>query len=298
MRPLYFLLLLSIAISACQPSNTNKEQSNAQFANLKKPTAGELVERIKNKVTCDWADETVDTFKGGTTEQEVSGIATTFLATMDVLKKAKAKGINFIITHEPTFYNHFDETAQFEGDAVVAEKQKYIKDNGLIVWRFHDHIHRTKPDGIYEGIINDLGWKANQKNRDEMVFQFEKQSLATFANALKEHYGASSIRVVGPPDMTFQNVGLVLGAPGSMPQIKMLQKEDVEVLVGGETHEWETVEYVRDAISQGKNKALILVGHANSEEAGMLYCAEWLKDFITEIPIEFIPAGDPFWSPN
>jgi putative NIF3 family GTP cyclohydrolase 1 type 2 len=298
MRPLYFLFLISIGISACQPSNTTKDQSNAQFANLKKPTAGELVERIKTNVTCDWAEETVDTFKGGTADQEVSGIATTFLATMDVLKKAKAKGINFIITHEPTFYNHFDETEQFEGDAVVAEKQKYIKENGLIVWRFHDHIHRTAPDGIYEGIINDLGWKANQKNKDEVVFQFEQQSLEAFAKQLKQHYGASSIRVVGPPDMTFQNAALVLGAPGSMPQIKMLQREDVEVLVGGETHEWETVEYVRDAISQGKNKALILIGHANSEEAGMFYCAEWLKGFIDEIPIEFIPAGDPFWSPN
>ena len=44
------------------------------------------------------------------------------------------------------------------------------------------------------------------------------------------------------------------------------------MLVAGETREWETVEFTRDAVAAGKRKALILLGHANSEEAGMKYC--------------------------
>ena len=43
------------------------------------------------------------------------------------------------------------------------------------------------------------------------------------------------------------------------------------------------------------NKAMIVLGHANSEEAGMEYCGKWLRQFVTEVPIKFIPAGDPFW---
>jgi hypothetical protein len=35
-----------------------------------------------------------------------------------------------------------------------------------------------------------------------------------------------------------------------------------------------------------------------SEQAGMKYCAEWLRGFIKEVPIEFIPAVEPFWSPE
>jgi hypothetical protein len=46
------------------------------------------------------------------------------------------------------------------------------------------------------------------------------------------------------------------------------------------------------------NKALIILGHANSEEAGMKYCGTWLKQFVTKVPIKFIPAGDPFWKPK
>ncbi|HMQ59815.1 MAG TPA: Nif3-like dinuclear metal center hexameric protein [Flavilitoribacter sp.] len=113
---------------------------------------------------------------------------------------------------------------------------------------------------------------------------------------IKKRFDKAEIRVVGDPDMVLTNASLVLGAPGSMPQIQTLQRDDVEVIVCGETHEWETVEYVRDAVNMGKKKALVLIGHANSEEAGMDYCADWLKTFIREVPVEFIPAGDPFWA--
>jgi putative NIF3 family GTP cyclohydrolase 1 type 2 len=85
---------------------------------------------------------------------------------------------------------------------------------------------------------------------------------------------------------------------GSAAQIRMLQHADVHVVLAGETPEWETVEYVRDAVAAGEQKCLILLGHANSEEAGMEYCARWLKTFIPEVPIEFLPAGDPFWTPR
>ena len=58
-----------------------------------------------------WRAQTVDTFKAGNPEALVRGIATTGMATFDVLKRAAGEGRNFVITHEPTFYNHLDQTA-------------------------------------------------------------------------------------------------------------------------------------------------------------------------------------------
>lgn len=259
--------------------------------------AGDVINRIKSQITVAWEAETVDTFKGGNAGMEVSGIATTFLATLEVLKQAKAEGLNMVVTHEPTYYNHFDETGPLKDDAVLLAKQNFIKDNNMIVFRFHDHIHRTEPDGIYKGMVSQLGWENYETSQRPYVYSIPQTTLQKLSVQLQDRYPSSHIRVVGNPNMVLSQAGLVLGAAGSARQIQSLQREDVEVLIIGETHEWETVEYVRDAMDLGKKKALIILGHATSEEGGMQYCADWLRGFVPEVPVKFIAAGDPFWAP-
>ena len=258
--------------------------------------AGEIVTRIKNNITSEWSAETVDNFKSGDDQSSVTGIATTFLATLDVLQRAKAQGLNMIITHEPTFYNHFDEIEQFGEDPVLKAKLNFIEDNEMVVWRFHDHWHRTDPDGIYKGIIDQLDW--GKYIKEDFNFVVPETTLKELATFLKASFDARAIRVVGDPDMKVSNVAMRLGAPQSLSHIERLKQEDVDVLIGGETREWETVEYVRDANTAGMKKGLILLGHAISEEGGMDYCADWLKTFISEIPVRFIPANEPFWLPD
>lgn len=261
-------------------------------------TAREVIEKIKHQVTCEWANETVDTFKAGDPDQKVTGIATTFIATMDVLKKAREMNCNLIITHEPTFYNHLDETTHLQGDPVYEAKVKFIKDNGLIIFRFHDHIHRTQPDGIMEGMLEKLDWKDNVVNEDPLILKFNKMYVGDLAKELKIAFNQSPIRLIGDPNASFSYVAFAPGAPGYQAHIRLLERDDVDVLVGGEVPEWESITYVRDAVGAGMNKTMILLGHANSEEAGMKYCADWLNGFISNIPIHYLPAGDPFYLPK
>lgn len=65
----------------------------------------------------------------------------------------------------------------------------------------------------------------------------------------------------------------------------------------GEQREWEGVEYAFDANTAKMPKGMILIGHWVSEEPGKRLCADWLKTFIKDVPVEWIPAGDPFWRP-
>ncbi len=267
------------------------------FAQSQTPTtAGEVVEIIKTNLTCDWSEQTVDTFKSGSEKSEVTGIAVTFISNLEVLQKAKEKGANMVITHEPTFYNHLDKQAPYTEDPVYQAKMKFIQDNNMIIWRFHDHWHKTSPDGIYYGVTNKLGWWDYRV--EERVFALPETTIGVLASELKEIFDAKSIRVIGNRESIVKNAALVLGAPGSMPQIEMLGREDIDVLIGGESQEWETVEYVRDANAAGMNKSMILLGHAHSEEAGMEYFAEWLEDKVGNLPIFYVPAGEPFWSPE
>jgi putative NIF3 family GTP cyclohydrolase 1 type 2 len=172
----------------------------------------------------------------------------------------------------------------------------WIDKHGLIAWRFHDHWHRRRPDGIYEGMVKELEWNEFRRPDNPALFTVPETTVAALAKQLESRFDHAAIRVVGNPGMRCAKLALSPGAPSSMTHIKLLRRDDVEVLVAGESPEWETVEYVRDAAAEGKGKAVIFLGHVNSEEAGMDECAKWLKGFVSEVPVQFVPAGDPFWT--
>ena len=259
-------------------------------------TARRIVDRILAEIGCEVPENTVDTFKAGDPDAAVTGVATTFLATLDVLRRAAADGLNFVITHEPTFYEHRDETGEIEPDAVLDLKRALLAENGLIVWRFHDCWHRREPDGIDAGVVEALGWEDRRAGGGPRIFELPETTVRELASMLKDRLHARSVRVIGDPQMRSGKVGLCVGAPTAVVQIRMLQRDDVEVLVAGEAREWETVEYVRDAADAGLRKAIILLGHCASEEAGMRHLADWLAGLIPTVPVKFIPAGDPFWT--
>lgn len=267
----------------------------ALFAAPAPLTVGQALERIRKETGVTWRDQTVDTLKTGSPATPLTGIATTFMATQAVLEKAAAQKLNFVITHEPTFYNHLDQTKELEQDPIYTAKRALIDKNNLCVFRFHDHWHMMRPDGIRKGMVEALGWqKFEQGNR----YVLPRTTLGELASALKKRLGAKTIRVIGDPALAVSQIAMMPGAGGSAGQQRLLMTDNVDALVIGETREWEAVEYARDATIQGKKKALIILGHAASEEGGMEYCARWVAGFVKEVPVEFIPAGEPFWAPR
>ncbi len=257
-------------------------------------TSNDVVTLMKQNLTCSWATKTVDTFKAGDPEQEIGGIACTFMATVDVLEKAAELGCNLVITHEPTYYNHLDEKKLLENDPVYAAKQAIIDENKLVVFRFHDHWHRTSPDGIYVGMINKLQWSPYLMDGKRNIFMLPEPTLAEVTEQMKSIFPEAIIRVIGDPDLIVDKAVFSAGAPGSAAHIRRLQDEDTKLIIIGEAPEWESLAYVNDAFQAGLSKSMIILGHTVSEEAGMEYCASWLRTFIEEVPVHFIPAGDPF----
>ena len=71
-------------------------------------TAQELVDLIRTSLGVEWRADTVDTFKAGDPSTIVTGIATTSLVTIDVMRRAVKAGANMIITSGPTFYSRAD----------------------------------------------------------------------------------------------------------------------------------------------------------------------------------------------
>ena len=84
------------------------------------------------------------------------------------------------------------------------------------------------------------------------------------------------------------------GAGGGQRQVKMMIENKADLLIAGESPEWETPEYVRDSRALGKSVSLILFGHAYSEEPGMEYLVQWLQPKLPGIKITHIAPDATF----
>jgi putative NIF3 family GTP cyclohydrolase 1 type 2 len=259
-------------------------------------TAAEAIHRIQQRYPAPVPD-TVDTIKAGDPATPVTGIAATFLDTMEVLRKANRLGLNLVITHEPTFYNHRDNTTFFKDDPVYKEKLAFIEQHHMVVFRLHDEIHATPPDDFRVALTEAMGWQKYVAPSDPQHATIPPITLGALAKQLREKLQAKTLRVVGDPNLIITHVAMEPGAAGLETQVTALRPDTVELLIAGEAAEWETVEYVRDASAQGRHKGLILLGHEISEEPGMEKCAEDLRAVFPGVTIEHIVAGNPLWFP-
>ena len=272
-------------------ASTAYSQSQSSAAPL---TAADVIARIQKNVGVPWRDQTVDTIKSGKPSTAVRGIATTMMATLDVVQRAAAAGRNMVITHEPTFYSHEDKTDTLQDDPTYRFKQDFLDRHDMVVFRFHDHWHAHRPDGIATGMAQALGWEKNADPRNPRQFLFDGITLSSLAAQMRDKLNVKTMRVIGDPALRVHTVAANWGYNSSL---RPFARPDLDVLVIGEAREWELVEYAADAVTSGKKKALIVLGHIPSEQSGMQYCATWLRNFIPEVPVDFIPAAEPFWRP-
>jgi len=267
-------------------------------------TAQEIVERIKQKIGTEWKTDGVDTFKAGDPATPVKGIATTAMATLDVLKQAVKAGANLVITNEPTFYARADSAVPSGGrrgvaagpDAVFTAKSDFIKNNRLVVWRLSDHWRQRTPDPLSVGLADALRWSKLRAAEDSRLVAIPPTTLEMLASDIKKKLNSSGgIRVIGDPKLSVTKVGLL---PGTTPvQTALALFPLVDVIIAGEVREWETVELARDRVTAGERKSLMLIGRVVSENPGMNECAKWLKGFVPEVRTTWIPVEDPYWRP-
>jgi putative NIF3 family GTP cyclohydrolase 1 type 2 len=268
------------------------------------PTAQELVDRIKQKLGVDWKADGVDTFKAGDPMTPVKGIATTAMATLEVLKQAVKSGANFVITCEPTFYSKADAAAPSGArrgvpaapDAIFTAKNEFIKNNQLVVWRFSDHWRQRIPDPFSIGFADALGWGKLRAADDPRRIDIPRTTLETLVSDLKKKLNSrGGIRVVGDAKLSIAKIGLLPGTTAVQSALSLFPL--IDTIIAGEVREWESVELARDKVTAGERKSLVLLGRVVSENPGMNECAKWLKDILPEVRTTWIPVDDPYWRP-
>lgn len=236
-------------------------------------------------------ESTTDVLVKGSADTDVKGIVTAFMLTQQVLEKAISIGANMIISHEGPFYSHENWKELYEKDPVYMTKLQLIEAAAINIFRFHDYYHRYNPDGVMTGLIQKLEWEnyVEEHQSSATTFITPKKTVADIAKYVKNKLGAPFVRVVGELSMECQRIGLLAGyRGGGEAVIPLFQNRNLDLIIAGEGPEWESPEYVRDAVQQGKNKAFILLGHAVSEEPGMEHLTTLLVKNFPHIPVYYI----------
>src|SRR5512136_1566806 len=259
----------------------------------------EIVDAITRECKAPYFEKTCDLLMAGDWLSEVTGIATTFMATVEVIKEATSRGANLIITHEPTFFTGWDATDWLTEDPVYKAKMELIQRNKVNIWRFHDHMHMAEADLIYVGLLKELGWEQYRDPADKHCFVLPQTSVRDLSEFLKQKLQVKAAQIVGNVDGSVERVTVLVGGGSlglgreEMP-MELMRKSNLDCIVCGEILEWTLPAYVRDACQLGMNKSLIILGHNRTEEVGMKHLPEWLQKIFPHIPVYFVEAGEPF----
>lgn len=235
-----------------------------------------------------------DALLAGTPDSPVHSVAIAFSASHAVIRRAIADGADLLVTHEGVYYSHFHDPTGLAGDPVAGEKSELIARSGLAIYRCHDFWHRKSPDGIMEGLVRAFGWE-NEKLRHEAVHSVVElaraESAGDIVRRLKERLRLPGVRVAGDMTQPCRRIGLTAGYRGGGElALPLFERERLDLLVVGEGPEWETPEYVADAAAQGRARALVVLGHAESELPGMRWLADWLGERMPGVRVRFLES--------
>lgn len=259
-----------------------------------------------------------DEWKSGDPEAECTGIVTALVPTVKVIEQTIALGANLLIVHEPLFYTSADKGGWYEdfSNEVYEQKKKLIDDHGIAIWRDHDHMHFHNPDGIFTGVLKYLGWEdyavadRNTGAFGHFIVDFpEPMTVEQLCAHLVSTVGMNGVRYIGKPDDVVKSLAIVGhlypmefgikhadGTPAeySVQIIKTLEQR-VDVIMPGEIIEWTVLSYVRDAVQQGRTKAMINPGHLNWEELGMKYAKDWISELVGDgVCVTYVPSEDMY----
>jgi len=266
--------------------------SAAAIAKPEQYTVQQVIDLFMKQVPGAPFPNTVDTIKTGSPDTVITGIITSMFATIEVIRKAIDLGANFIIVHEPTFYNHTDATDWIKNDDVYQYKRELLDKHQIAVWRNHDTIHTLKPDGVTKGVLEQLEWQQYADHDIPNILTLPATSLKDIVGHAKEKLHIEKVRFIGDPAQSCTRVLFMPGAAGGTRQIQTTGKVKPDVLICGEIAEWETAEYFRDAQAKGDKISLVVLGHIASEEPGSAYMLDWLKQYVPAIKATHVYCGN------
>lgn len=241
---------------------------------------------------CDWVDpeKTVDRIILGDGTKPVQRAMVTWISSFEALREAARRGVDLLITHEPTLWKHADESTQLTEDAFAREKSRFIEEAGLTILRIHDSWDRFPEVGIpfawakFLGLAGppvETGWEGYLH-----AYDIEPTRAGEFAERIARRtacLGEGVIQFSGNPGKIATRVGIGTGCACN-PITYREMGCDLSVVCDDGTSYWGDIQRSLDA-----GFPVIRVNHGTSEEPGMISLTDYLKETFPEISFEHLP---------
>lgn len=236
-----------------------------------------------------WVNEgdTVDTWKAGDPQSEVTGIAVAWMSYTWALERAAELGCNLLITHEPTFYHHSDSNPEILAWPECTAKREKIEALGLTILRCHDLWDQLPDIGMPDAWGKKLG--LGQPIAGEGYFRVyagQGRTARQIAGDLAEHVadlGQPGVQLIGHLDRVIHRI--VLGTGAITPYRQMLLRYAPDLVICSD----DGVTYWRDGAHAIDNGHTILVFHHHvTEDYGMELLANHLAGKFLTAPVHFI----------
>ena len=144
------------------------------------------------------------------------------------------------------------------------------------------------------GTLALLHWERYATAGAEHLCEIPPTSLGALASELKRTLGSHGVRFVGEAAQNVRRVALNLGAAGGEAHLRTLRENGRGRAGGGRAARVGDERVRARQHAAGWPKAVIVVGHQASEEAGMRALADWLRPRVPRLTVTHVPSGDAF----
>jgi putative NIF3 family GTP cyclohydrolase 1 type 2 len=285
-------------------------------------SVNDVVGKLRSTVGASWKDEPWDGLQVGAMDAPVSGVAVVWAPGLALLKDAVARGCNLILCKDPVYWFEKEDPLKNPDTATsrIAEgvvgrtawdiidktgihriKQEFITSNKLNIYRISENW-----DGGHQlatqGLLRMLGWKqadsfvADERfpNTRTVIVQIPTDDLGRVAEHAKKSVSSKATRLLGERSAKVTNIAVHPGFLTIPAATRIGKTPGLDVILTGETCEWEAFTYAEDWISSGHGKGFIMLGLAAASDAAAREVAEWVHQIVPSTKIEFLAAGDPF----
>ncbi|NKB70370.1 MAG: hypothetical protein GKR89_25140 [Candidatus Latescibacteria bacterium] len=240
-------------------------------------------------------DKTVDTVKSGDPDKALQSAAVCWYPSLQNLQRAVDLDCDLLVTHEPTWWDHFDRDGGWRQQGPGLEKTRLLEESGLVVARLHDTWDNWPELGIRDSLAKGLGldhFIGEDESRWHATYQVPQQSLRDFAlyiAAKVRPLGEDAVQVLGNPEMMVSRPSIGVGCGGPREDMIELGSDVLIVCFDGASYWQERNRFAEQGVG------VIGLEHGTTEMWGIESLARYIDGTWPELEVHYLDDHVKAW---